>query len=93
MHHWILIQRERTGSAILIRSDVWTPSVRLSFYSFPPGRSGMGRPVRDSFENGPVQLVSVQIDFYIFSRLFKLIQITFRYVFQTKIPRDLQINF
>jgi hypothetical protein len=58
-----------------------------------PKQSGMGRPVRVLFEIGPAGFEFGPFRFYLFPACLELIQIGFGYVFQTLIPRDLQIHF
>jgi hypothetical protein len=83
MRRWILIQRERTGLVILIRSDEWDPPVRSRFYFFPPGETFSGPARSGSVQNRPSLFRIGPFPFYLFSRPFELIQITFRYDFQT----------
>jgi hypothetical protein len=53
----------------------------------------LGQPVRVSVGFGPARLGLGPFHFYLISCPFKLFQISFRYDFQTLIPRVLEIHF
>jgi hypothetical protein len=93
VRRWILIDRSRTDSENL--SDLTSGTPLSGSISFFPARAKrfLGWPVRVSFELGPASLDSVRFDFIYFPLVFELIQIGFRYDFQTLIPRVLQILF
>jgi hypothetical protein len=73
-------------------TDQWDPPVRSRFYFFPPCETFSGPARSGSVQNRPSLFRIGPLRFYLFSRPFELIQITFRYVFQTLIPRDLEIH-